>query len=127
MPHVAVFDTAFHQTMSDTAFLYAVPQRFYQKYGVRRYGFHGTSHRFVAGRTVDLLGLSSKDHGLIVAHLGNGASATAIRNGQSVDTTMGMTPLEGLVMGTRAGDIDVGAVLHMVRSESLDLDGVDRV
>ena len=91
IPHVAVFDTAFHQTMSDTAFLYAVPQRFYQKYGVRRYGFHGTSHRFVAGRTVELLGLSPKDHGLIVAHLGNGASATAIRNGQSVDTTMGMT------------------------------------
>ena len=127
VPHVAVFDTAFHQTMPESAFLYAIPEQFYQKYGVRRYGFHGTSHRFVAERTVDLLGLNPKDHGLIVAHLGNGASATAIVNGRSVDTTMGMTPLEGLVMGTRAGDIDVGAVLHMARSESLDLDGIDRV
>lgn len=125
--HVAVFDTSFHQTMPEAAFSYAVPERFYRQHGVRRYGFHGTSHRFVAAQTVEMLGLNPDDHGIVIAHLGNGASASAILNGRSVDTSMGMTPLEGLVMGTRCGDVDVGAVLHMARCEGLDLDGIDRV
>lgn len=125
--HVAVFDTAFHQTMPETAFSYAVPERFYRQHGVRRYGFHGTSHRFVSAQTINMLGLNPDDHGIVIAHLGNGASASAILNGRSVDTSMGMTPLEGLVMGTRCGDIDVGAVLHVARCEGLDLDGIDRV
>ncbi|ABD86215.1 acetate/propionate family kinase [Rhodopseudomonas palustris] len=125
--HVAVFDTAFHQTLLPAAYLYALPQRYRRELGVRRYGFHGTSHRYVAGRTVDLLGLDPLDHGIVVAHLGNGASATALCNGASVDTSMGMTPAEGLVMGTRSGDVDVGAVLHIARAEGLDLDGIDKM
>ena len=125
VPHVAVFDTAFHQTIAPAAYTYAIPQRLYRDHGVRRYGFHGTSHRFVAQRAASLLSLDPQDHGIVIAHLGNGASATAIRNGKSVDTTMGMTPLEGLVMGTRSGDIDFGAVAHIARSTNLALDDVD--
>lgn len=125
--HVAVFDTAFHQTLPPSAYLYALPQRYRRELGVRRYGFHGTSHRFVAARTVEVLGLDPHDHGIVVAHLGNGASATAIRNGASVDTSMGMTPAEGLVMGTRSGDVDIGAVLHIARAEGLDIDGIDKM
>jgi acetate kinase len=115
VPQVTVFDTAFHQTMPKAAYTYAVPQQFYREHGVRRYGFHGTSHRYVAGEAVRFLGLDPADHGLVIAHLGNGASATAVRDGHCVDTTMGLTPLEGLVMGTRSGDIDVGAVAHIGR------------
>jgi acetate kinase len=125
IPHVAVIDTAFHQTMPQEAFLYALPMSLYRDHRVRRYGFHGTSHRFVAREAVALLDLDPADHGLVIAHLGNGASATAVQNGRSVDTTMGMTPLEGLVMGTRAGDIDAGAVLHVMRVCSLGVDQMD--
>jgi acetate kinase len=122
---VAVFDTAFHQTLPPAAYLYALPQRYRRELGVRRYGFHGTSHRFVAARAVSLLKLDPQDHGLVTVHLGNGGSATAVRNGLSVDTSMGMTPTEGLVMGTRCGDVDVGAVLHIARAVGFDLDAID--
>jgi acetate kinase len=124
---VAVFDTAFHQTMPPAAFTYAVPQEFYRDHGVRRYGFHGTSHRYVAGEAARFLGLDPLNHGLVVAHLGNGSSATAVLDGRSVDTSMGLTPLEGLVMGTRSGDIDFGAAAYMSRVAGLDLAGVDAV
>ncbi|MCE1236045.1 MAG: acetate kinase [Hyphomicrobiales bacterium] len=113
VPQIAVFDTAFHQTMPPAAWAYAVPDAWRRDHGVRRYGFHGTSHRHVSAEAARVLGLPAEDHGLVVAHLGNGASATAILNGRSVDTTMGLTPLEGLVMGTRSGDIDVGVVTHV--------------
>ncbi len=108
LPQVAVFDTAFHQTMPACAFRYAVPEEWYTRYGVRRYGFHGTSHRFVSQRAASLLGRPPGELRLVTAHLGNGCSAAAIRDGVSVDTTMGLTPLEGLVMGTRSGDVDPG-------------------
>jgi acetate kinase len=127
VPQVVVFDTAFHQTMPPAAFTYAIPQRFYRDQGVRRYGFHGTSHRYVAREALSVLELDPRDHGLVIAHLGNGASATAVSNGLSVDTTMGMTPLEGLVMGTRSGDIDFGAVAHIARTTNLGLDDLDAV
>jgi len=110
---VAVFDTAFHQTMPRQAYMYAVPYAWYEQHAVRKYGFHGTSHRYVSARTVGMLNLRGDDHAVIVAHLGNGCSATAIRNGISVDTTMGLTPLEGLVMGTRSGDIDPALIAFM--------------
>ena len=125
VPQIAVFDTAFHQTMKPAAFSYAIPQRLYREHGVRRYGFHGTSHRFVAQRAIAVLRLDPRDHGIVIAHLGNGASATAVRNGESVDTTMGMTPLEGLVMGTRSGDIDFGAVAYLARTTDLALEDID--
>lgn len=124
LPHVAVFDTAFHQTMPPAAYTYATPRAFHREHGLRRYGFHGTSHRYVAGKAVDMLGLDPDDHGLVVAHLGNGASATAVLNGRSVDTSMGMTPLEGLVMGTRSGDIDPGAFAYLARRTGLDAAGL---
>jgi acetate kinase len=127
VPQVAVFDTAFHQTMPPAAYAYAIPQVYYREDGVRRYGFHGTSHRYVAGEAARILGLDPDDHGLIVAHLGNGCSATAVVNGKSVDTTMGMTPLEGLVMGTRSGDIDFGAASYIGRKAGLDLAGVENL
>lgn len=122
---VAVFDTAFHQTMPAEAYLYALPQQYRREYGVRRYGFHGTSHRCVSQRAIERLELDPTDNALIVLHLGNGASATAIRNGRSIDTSMGLTPVEGLVMGTRCGDVDAGALLYIARRAGLDLDGVD--
>ncbi len=122
---VAVFDTSFHQTMPPEAYLYALPQIYRRELGVRRYGFHGTSHRFVARRAINYLGLDPADNGLVVLHLGNGASATAVLNGASVDTTMGLTPVEGLVMGTRCGDVDAGALLYIARRTNLDLDGLD--
>ena len=125
VPQVAVFDTAFHQTMPKAAWTYAVPQALYREHGVRRYGFHGTSHRHVAGAAVRFLNLDPLDHGIVIAHLGNGASATAVLNGRSVDTTMGLTPLEGLVMGTRCGDIDVGAVAHIARATGRSLAEVE--
>lgn len=127
VPQVVVVDTAFHQTMPKEAYLYAVPQECYTVHGVRRYGFHGTSHRYVAHEAVRVLGLDPHDHGIVIAHLGNGSSATAILNGKSVDTTMGMTPLEGLVMGTRSGDIDVGAALHILREMGLSPSGLDNL
>ena len=113
LPQVAVFDTAFHQTMPASAFRYAVPEEWYTRYGVRRYGFHGTSHRFVSERAAALLGRPPGELRLVTAHLGNGCSAAAIRGGVSVDTTMGLTTLEGLVMGTRSGDVDPGLLGYM--------------
>ncbi|HXP95287.1 MAG TPA: acetate kinase [Telmatospirillum sp.] len=127
IPQVVVFDTAFHQTMPPAAYLYALPMALYREYGVRRYGFHGTSHRFVAEEAVRLLKLDPKNHGLVIAHLGNGGSATAVLNGASVDTTMGMTPLEGLVMGTRSGDVDPGALIHLARNAGWSIDEMDNV
>ncbi|PKN55543.1 MAG: acetate kinase [Deltaproteobacteria bacterium HGW-Deltaproteobacteria-14] len=116
LPQVAVFDTAFHQTMPPRAYTYAVPHAWLEEHEVRRYGFHGTSHRFVAEAAVAALGLDPTDHALVTAHLGNGASATAVRDGRSVDTTMGLTPLEGLVMGTRSGSVDPAIIGHMARA-----------
>jgi acetate kinase len=120
MPQVAVFDTAFHQTMPPHAFRYAVPEDWYTRYGVRRYGFHGTSHRFVSERAAALLGRPLSGLRLVTAHLGNGCSAAAVRDGRSVDTTMGLTPLEGLVMGTRSGDVDPGLFGYLASRAGLD-------
>ncbi len=113
LPQVAVFDTAFHQSMPPQTYLYAVPYEWFEKHEVRRYGFHGTSHRYVSQQTVFLLGLDPEDHSLITCHLGNGCSLAAVRNGKSMDTTMGLTPLDGIVMGTRSGSIDPSIVVHM--------------
>lgn len=121
VPQVAVFDTAFHQTMPRTAYRYALPSYLYRKHGVRRYGFHGTSHNYVAKRAAKMLGKPLEHCNLITLHLGNGASATAIRDGLSIDTSMGMTPLEGLVMGTRCGDID--PAIHLYLCKNLGFDG----
>ncbi len=125
IPHAAVFDTAFHQTIKPEAYLYALPIALYREQRVRRYGFHGTSYRYVCREAVRLLGLDPADHGLVIAHLGNGASATAVQDGVSVDTSMGMTPLEGLVMGTRSGDVDPGALLHIMRICDYDVNQMD--
>lgn len=124
LPQVAVFDTAFHQSMPPSAYRYAVPQQWYTEYGVRRYGFHGTSHRFVAARAAEILGQAATELNLITAHLGNGCSAAAIRGGRSVDTTMGLTPLEGLVMGTRSGDIDPAVFEYLQDQAGLDVAAV---
>ncbi len=118
MPQVAVFDTAFHQTMPAKAYMYGIPYEYYEKYAVRRYGFHGTSHRYVSKRACDILGLDYNKTKVITAHIGNGGSIAAVKNGQCVDTTMGLTPLEGLLMGTRAGDIDAGAVTFLMEKEN---------
>lgn len=120
VPQVGVFDTAFHQTMPDYAYMYAVPYALYEKYGVRRYGFHGTSHRYVSKRVCEFLGISPEGKRIITCHIGNGGSITAIKDGKSVDTSMGLTPLEGLMMGTRSGDIDAGAVTYIMEKEGLD-------
>ncbi|WP_430812205.1 MULTISPECIES: acetate/propionate family kinase [unclassified Carboxylicivirga] len=117
VPQCGVFDTAFHQTMPKEAYMYAIPQSLYKKYGIRRYGFHGTSHRYVSRRACELLDVDYNNQKVIVCHLGNGASICAINKGESVDTSMGFTPLEGLVMGTRAGDLDVGAVSYIMDKE----------
>ena len=122
LPQVAVFDTAFHQTMPPRAFRYAVPEEWYTRYGVRRYGFHGTSHRFVSERAAALLGRPLGELRLVTAHLGNGCSAAAVRDGVSVDTTMGLTPLEGLVMGTRSGDVDPGVFGYLAAQAGLTVD-----
>lgn len=119
LPHVAVFDTAFHQTLPEFAFRYAVPEAWYKEYGIRRYGFHGTSHRYVAHRASELLGREPADLNLITAHLGNGCSLAAIQGGRSIDTTMGFTPLDGLVMGTRSGDLDPAIVFHLMERGGL--------
>jgi acetate kinase len=122
LPQVAVFDTAFHQTMPPHAFRYAVPEEWYTRYGVRRYGFHGTSHRFVSEQAAAILGRPPRELRLVTAHLGNGCSATAVRDGVSVDTTMGLTPLEGLVMGTRSGDVDPGLLAYLAGRTGMNVD-----
>jgi len=124
-PQVAVFDTAFHQTMPDYAYMYGLPYDMYQKHGVRRYGFHGTSHRFVAERACEKLGVDMKDQRIITCHLGNGASVAAIKYGKSVDTSMGLTPVEGLIMGTRSGDLDLGAFMFVIEKENLSLEAAN--
>ena len=118
-PQVGVFDTAFHQTMPDYAYMYGLPYSLYEKYGVRRYGFHGTSHRYVSKRACDFLNLPYEKQRIISCHIGNGASITAIKNGVSIDTSMGMTPTEGLLMGTRCGDIDPGALTYIMDKENI--------
>jgi acetate kinase len=119
IPQVGVFDTAFHQSMEPKAYMYGIPYTLYKKYGIRRYGFHGTSHRYVTQRACDLLGVDYKTQRIISCHLGNGASVAAVKNGKSYDTSMGFTPLEGLIMGTRCGDLDVGAVQFIMEKEDL--------
>ena len=123
-PMVAVFDTAFHQTMPSEAYLYGIPYEYYQKYKVRRYGFHGTSHSYVSKRAAEVLGKNYEDLKIIVCHLGNGASVSAIKNGKCVDTSMGLTPLEGLIMGTRSGDIDPAIVEFLAHKEGKSLEEV---
>lgn len=127
IPQVGVFDTAFHQTMPDYAYLYAIPYELYEKYGVRRYGFHGTSHRYVSQRVCKFLGIKPEGTKIITCHIGNGASITAVKDGKSIDTSMGLTPLEGLMMGTRSGDIDAGAVTFIMEKEGLTPTGVSNL
>lgn len=124
VPQVAVFDTAFHQTMPEHAYMYAIPYTLYKKYGIRRYGFHGTSHRYVSKRACDFLGLDYENTKVITAHIGNGASVAAIKNGKSVDTSMGFTPIEGLMMGTRSGDVDLGVVTFLMEKEMINSSAV---
>ncbi len=124
VPMVGVFDTAFHQTMPEKAYLYGLPYEYYKDYGVRRYGFHGTSHSFVSKHMAEFLGMDINNSKIIVAHLGNGASISAVLNGKSVDTSMGLTPLEGLVMGTRSGDIDPAIIEYISEKENLDIAGI---
>lgn len=122
LPQVAVFDTAFHQTLSPAAYTYAIPLEYQLAYQVRRYGFHGTSHRYIAAEALETLDLDPADHGIVIAHLGNGSSLCAVQNGESVDTSMGMTPLEGLVMGTRCGDLDFGAAAYLANCTGQPID-----
>ncbi len=124
---VGVFDTAFHQTMPDYAYMYALPYELYEKYGVRRYGFHGTSHRYVSQRVCEFLGIDPEKSRIITCHIGNGASIAAVKYGKCVDTSMGLTPLEGLVMGTRSGDIDAGAVTFIMDKLNLDTKGMSNL
>lgn len=123
-PQVAVFDTAFHQTMPDHAYMYGIPHSLYEKYGIRRYGFHGTSHRYVSQRVCEFLGVPFEEQRIITAHIGNGGSVTAIKNGESIDTSMGMTPVEGLIMGTRSGDVDPGVVSFIMEKEHMGTQGI---
>jgi acetate kinase len=127
VPQVAVFDTAFHQTMPKHAYLYAIPRTLYREARIRRYGFHGTSHRYVAARAAELIERDLDQTNLITCHLGNGSSVAAVRQGRSVDTSMGLTPLEGLVMGTRSGDIDPAIIFHLERVKGLQVDAIDRL
>ena len=127
LPQVGVFDTAFHQTMPAKAYMYAVPYELYEKYGVRRYGFHGTSHRYVSKRACEFLGIPQQGCKMITAHIGNGGSLAAVVDGKCVDTTMGLTPLEGVMMGTRSGDIDGGAVTFIQKKLNLDADGISNL
>ena len=124
IPQVGVFDTAFHQTMPDYAYMYALPYSLYKEHGVRRYGFHGTSHRYVSQRVCEYLGIKAEESRIITCHIGNGASIAAVKNGKCVDTSMGLTPLEGLIMGTRSGDIDAGAVTFIMDKLNLDTKGI---
>ena len=125
VPQVAVFDTGFHQTMPDYAYLYAIPYEFYAKDGIRRYGFHGTSHRYVSARCIDLLGGKAEGTKIVTCHLGNGSSVTAVKDGKCLDTTMGLTPLEGIIMGTRCGSIDPAIVTTIMKSRNLSPDEMD--
>lgn len=127
IPQVGVFDTSFHQTMPDYAYMYGLPYEMYQKYGVRRYGFHGTSHRYVSKRACEILGVPYEEQKIITAHIGNGGSITAINKGKSVDTSMGLTPTEGLLMGTRCGDVDAGALSFIMDKEGLDGKGLSEL
>jgi len=125
VPQVAVFDTAFHSTIPPYAYLYAIPYSVYQRHKVRRYGFHGTSHKYVSQRAAELMGRKIEELKIVSCHLGNGASIAAIQYGKSIDTSMGFTPLEGLMMGTRSGDIDPGAVFYIMKQEKLNLHEID--
>lgn len=127
VPQVAVFDTAFHQTMPDYAYMYAIPHELYEKYGIRRYGFHGTSHRYVSQRVCEYLGIDPQGTKIITCHIGNGGSISAVKDGKCVDTSMGLTPVEGLMMGTRCGDIDAGAVTFIADKEGLTTSGVSNL
>ncbi len=127
IPQVGVFDTAFHQTMPAHAYMYAVPYELYEKYGVRRYGFHGTSHRYVSQRVCEYLGIPAEGSRIITCHVGNGGSISAVKDGKCMDTTMGLTPLEGLMMGTRSGDIDGGAVTFIMDKEGLNSAGISNL
>ena len=127
IPQVGVFDTAFHQTMPDYAYMYALPYNLYKEYGVRRYGFHGTSHRYVSQRVCEFLGIKAEGKKIITCHIGNGASIAAVKDGKCVDTSMGLTPLEGLIMGTRCGDIDAGAVTFLMDKLNLDTKGLSNL
>lgn len=125
LPHVAVFDTAFHHTLPEAAYTYAIDRRVAEAHGVRRYGFHGTSHAYVSRETARAMGRDIRELNMIVLHLGNGASACAVKGGRSIDTSMGLTPLEGLVMGTRSGDIDPAVVFHLARAAGMDISEID--
>ena len=127
LPQVGVFDTAFHQTMPDYAYMYALPYELYKKHGVRRYGFHGTSHRYVSQRVLEFLGMPVEGSKVITCHIGGGASIAAVKDGKVVDTSMGLTPLEGLMMGTRSGDIDAGAVTFLMDKLGLDTKGISNL
>lgn len=127
LPQVGVFDTAFHQTMPDYAYMYAIPYELYEKYAIRRYGFHGTSHRYVSKRACDFLGVRYEDQHIITCHIGNGGSVAAVKHGKCMDTSMGLTPLEGVMMGTRSGDIDGGAVAFIQKKLGLDADGISNL
>ena len=127
IPQVAVFDTAFHQTMPDYAYMYGLPYELYTKYGVRRYGFHGTSHRYVSRRACEILGVPYEEQRIITAHVGNGGSIAAVDHGKCVDTSMGLTPTEGLLMGTRCGDVDAGALSFILDKEGLDANGLSNL
>ncbi len=127
VPQVAVFDTSFHQTMPQYAYMYALSYDYYEKYGIRRYGFHGTSHRYVAKRACEFLGLRLENSRIITAHIGNGGSITAIKNGKSIDTSMGMTPVEGLMMGSRSGNIDLGILTYLMEKENLTTQQINEI
>ncbi len=127
LPQVGVFDTAFHQTMPPKAYMYAIPYELYEKYGIRRYGFHGTSHRYVSARALEFLGMQPQGTKVITAHIGNGGSLAAVVDGKCIDTSMGLTPLEGVMMGTRSGDIDGGAITFIEKKLGLDADGVSNL
>jgi acetate kinase len=127
VPQVAVFDTSFHQTMPDYAYMYAIPYEYYEKYRIRKYGYHGTSHKFVAYKAAKLIGKDIKNLKVITCHLGNGASITAVRNGESIDTSMGFTPVDGLIMGTRTGEVDPGVLVYIADKEHLNVTGVNNM
>lgn len=127
IPQVAVFDTSFHQTMPDFAYMYAIPYEYYKKYRIRKYGFHGTSHKFVAQKAAEMIGKKFEDLKIITCHLGNGASVAAIKNGKSFDTSMGFTPVDGLIMGTRTGEIDPGVLIYIADKEHLNVKGVSNM
>ncbi|MGI6339778.1 MAG: acetate/propionate family kinase [Bacteroidales bacterium] len=127
VPQVAVFDTSFHQTMPDYAYMYALPYEYYEKYKIRKYGYHGTSHKYVASKAAQLIGRDVATLKVITCHLGNGASITAIKNGKSIDTSMGFTPVDGLIMGTRTGEIDAGVLIYIADKEQLNVAGVNNL